>query len=306
MFEPAYLRLRATDELALRAGRAREILAGCVLCPRECHVDRLRGDKGICKTGSLAVISSYGPHLGEERPLVGRNGSGTIFFTHCSLCCSFCQNYDISHYGLGREERSARLAEMMLELQALGCHNINFVTPTHVVPQILEALGTAIEKGLKVPLVYNCGGYEKVETLRLLDGVFDIYMPDFKFAAPEVAGRFCDAPDYPVVAKAALMEMHRQVGDLSFDQNGIALRGLLVRHLVLPGGLAGTREVMEFLAESLSPDTYVNVMEQYRPCHEAFRDPPMDRPPTSAEFEEALRLARQAGLSRIDRDWRPG
>ena len=210
------------------------MLNGCTLCPRECNVDRLSGDSGICKTQDKVLVSSYNPHFGEEAPLVGQEGSGTIFFAHCNLMCNFCQNYDISHEGHGQVIIDEQLAQIMLQLQNIGCHNINFVTPSHVVTQILSALEIAVENGLSVPLVYNTGGYDKVETLELLDGVFDIYMPDFKFWDSEIAEKTCNARDYPEIAQKAVVEMHRQVGDLVIDENGIAQRGLLVRHLVLP------------------------------------------------------------------------
>jgi putative pyruvate formate lyase activating enzyme len=231
---------------------------------------------------------------------VGRGGSGTIFFTYCNLGCVFCQNYDISHLGSGEEISTRRLGEAMLELQQIGCHNINFVTPTHFVPQILDALPLAIEAGLSLPLVYNSGGYDSVETLRLLDGIFDIYMPDFKYSDRKVSARFSNAPDYPKTAKTALREMHRQVGELQLDERGIARRGLLIRHLVLPEDLAGTKEAMQFIAQQISPQTYVNVMEQYRPCYQASEHPPLDRPITGREFREAVEMALQEGLNRLE------
>jgi len=215
------------------------------------------------------MVSSYNAHFGEEAPLVGSKGSGTIFFTHCNLLCIFCQNYDISHEGYGREISDGQLAAVMIHLQKTGCHNINFVTPSHVVPQILSALEIAVKEGLSVPLVYNTSGYDNVETLNLLEGVFDIYMPDFKFWDPKVAEETCNAKDYPEMARLALMEMHRQVGDLVTDEEGIARKGLLIRHLVLPYGLAGTRQVMRFIAEKISTNSYVNIMPQYRPCGRA-------------------------------------
>ncbi len=231
---------------------------------------------------------------------MGVGGSGTIFFTHCNLLCLFCQNYEISHLGEGREVAPDRLAKIMLSLQDLGCHNINFVSPSHVVAQILEALPLAIAGGLRVPLVYNTGGYDSVATLKLLEGVFDMYMPDLKFMDGEVSEKFCQARDYPEKAKAAIQEMHRQVGDLVLNRNGIATRGLLVRHLVLPGGLAGTREAMRFLAREISPSTYVNVMAQYRPCGQALEHPPLNRGVTHAEYEEAVTMAREEGIRRLD------
>jgi putative pyruvate formate lyase activating enzyme len=300
IFRPAYLELYEKRTLGDRVSEARAILKSCRLCPRECEVDRTSEEKGYCQTGAQAVVSSYSPHFGEEDPLVGVGGSGTIFFTHCNLLCLFCQNYEISHLGEGREATPERLAKIMLSLQDLGCHNINFVSPSHVVAQILEALPLAIAGGLRVPLVYNTGGYDSVATLKLLEGVFDIYMPDLKFMDGEAAERFCQARDYPEKAKAATQEMHRQVGDLVLNRNGIATRGLLVRHLVLPGGLAGTREAMRFLTREISPDTYVNVMAQYRPCGQALEHRPLNRRVTHAEYEEAVTMAREEGVRRLD------
>ncbi|MGB7295239.1 MAG: radical SAM protein [Candidatus Aminicenantales bacterium] len=299
-FEAAYLETHRKGRIQERIEKARGLLQSCTLCPRLCRVNRLEGEKGTCRAGRLPEVSSYSPHFGEERPLVGLHGSGTIFLTHCNLRCRFCQNYSISHLGEGREISSDRLARMMLELQHLGCHNINFVTPTHCVPQILEALPTAIEKGLRIPLVYNSSGYDSVSTLILLDGIFDIYMPDFKFAGPGPAEEFCRAADYPEVARRAIKEMHRQVGDLVLDERGVARRGLLVRHLVLPEGLAGTAEVVRFLADEISPDTYVNIMDQYYPCGDIPSRSPLGRRISAAEYEEALEAARQAGLTRLD------
>jgi putative pyruvate formate lyase activating enzyme len=298
--EPSYLKTHKDGILQERIEAALSILEDCHLCPRHCEVNRLEGELGVCRTGRQAVVSSYSPHFGEEDPLVGREGSGTIFMTHCNLGCAFCQNYEISHLSEGVKVSSSDLAQMMLTLQRRGCHNINFVTPTHMVPQILEALQEAIEGGLKVPLVYNCGGYEEVDTLRLLDGIFDIYMPDFKFWDPEVAARFCSAPDYVEKACAAVKEMHQQVGDLTLDEERIAQRGLLIRHLVMPEGLAGTREVMRFLANEVSKDTYVNVMSQYRPCGEAHNFPELRRPITAGEFRDAVSMAKEEGIHRLD------
>ena len=300
LFTPSYIGLRKSGKLKKRIDAAQELLVSCHVCPRDCGANRLEDDRGFCEVGRLPLVSSYNPHYGEESPLVGRFGSGTIFLTSCNLRCCFCQNYDISHGMEGRTVSPERLAGMMVELQAIGCHNINFVTPTHVVPQILAALPFAIEKGLKVPLVYNCGGYESVDTLKLLTDIFDVYMPDFKFGNSEVGSKFCDVPDYPERARGAFKEMHRQVGDLVVNEEGIAERGLLVRHLVMPGGLAGTREVMRFLVKEVSKDTYVNIMDQYRPCGTAHDYPPLDRRITSTEYEEALRIAEQEGIHRLD------
>jgi putative pyruvate formate lyase activating enzyme len=300
MFTASHARLHEQGLLRGRALTALDRLRECRLCPRSCGVDRTRGETGFCRTGRHAMAASFGPHFGEEAPLVGSHGSGTIFFSSCNLLCTFCQNYDISHGADGVEVGPGEIAGMMLDLAARGCHNINFVTPTHVVPQILEALVLAAGAGLDLPLVYNTGGYDAVETIRLLDGVFDIYMPDFKFWDPEPAQAFCRAPDYRDAACRAILEMHRQVGDLVMDERGIAQRGLLVRHLVMPGGLAGTQDVMRFLAEEVSRHTYVNVMDQYRPCYQARNDPRIDRRITAAEYEDALEAARGAGIHRLD------
>jgi putative pyruvate formate lyase activating enzyme len=294
------LTLFENGTLKNRVSQAKEILKSCALCPRQCGVDRDGDEKGYCRTGSRAVVSSYSPHFGEEDPLVGTGGSGTIFFTHCNLLCLFCQNYEISHLGEGREVTSDHLAKIMLSLQSLGCHNINFVSPSHVVAQILEALPAAIADGLRIPLVYNTGGYDSVETIQMLQGVFDIYMPDIKFMDGEIADQCCRAKDYPEKVKAAIKEMHRQVGDLVVNHRGIAERGLLIRHLVLPGGMAGTRQAMRFLAQGVSPNTYVNIMAQYRPCGEAHQHSPLNRRITPAEYEEALFIAKGEGIHRLD------
>ncbi len=300
MPEPSYLRLYREGKLQDRIDRAVELMRDCSLCPRECHVDRLSGDLGFCRTGRKARVASLHAHFGEEAPLVGTGGSGTIFFRSCNLLCYFCQNYDISHDERGGEVGPEELADMMLNLQRRGCHNINFVTPSHVVPQILQGLIISIERGLKVPLVYNTGGYDKVETLRILEDVFDIYMPDFKFWEVRWSEKFCKAPDYRSVAKAAIKEMQCQVGDLLIDETGVAERGLLVRHLVMPNDVSNTKEVMTFLADKISEDTYVNVMDQYHPCGKAMLDPMINRRLTRKEYIEAVRLTREAGLRRLD------
>jgi putative pyruvate formate lyase activating enzyme len=299
-FQAAYL---AAYEKGLFPGRIKEaeaVLKACTLCPRKCGVDRSAGEKGFCRAGGLPEISSYGPHFGEEKPLVGRYGSGTIFMTYCNLGCIFCQNYEISRLGDGQTVSFDQLSRIMVNLQEIGCHNINFVTPSHFAAQILKALPQAIDQGLTVPLVYNTGGYDSLETLQLLDGVFDIYMPDFKYTQGYIADQYSQAPDYPEVVTAAITEMHRQVGDLDLDEQGIALRGLLVRHLVLPEGLAGTRQAMHFLASEISQTTYVNIMDQYRPCGDIPPDSPLNRRITRQEFKEAIRIAREEGLHRID------
>ena len=298
---PSYIQTYRNGELAEKIRQAYDILVNCTLCPRQCHVDRLSGETGVCRTGRYMKVSAAHPHFGEESPLVGQNGSGTIFVTYCNLMCCFCQNFDISHEGWGQLVDDKQLAQMMLSLQDRGCHNINFVTPSHVVPQILSGLEKAIEGGLHLPLVYNSGGYDRVETLKLLEGVFDIYMPDFKFTDTEIAGRTCDAPDYPETARAALKEMHRQVGDLVIDAQGLAVSGLLVRHLVLPDNLAGTRQAMRFIAEEVSAETYVNIMSQYRPMGRAAKIPGLSRPLSPEEYHEAIDAAATEGIHRLDR-----
>ncbi len=300
-YAPAYLKLLESGELEARASKALVHMQRCDLCANGCHVNRLLSTRGArCRTGERAVVCSSGPHFGEERPLVGVRGSGTIFFSWCSLSCIFCQNYDISQRGEGREFTNAQLAELMLGLQEMGCHNINLVTPSHVVAQILGAVLIAAGRGLRLPLVYNTGGYDSPEALALLDGVVDIYMPDMKFADSQIARRYLKVPDYAEVNRAAVKEMHRQVGDLVLGELGIARRGLLVRHLVLPENQAGTDHTLEFLAREISPDTYLNLMDQYRPCYRADEYPPLDRRPTRAEYRAALDKARELGLHRLD------
>lgn len=303
-FEPAYLQTHRGGLLRRKAEQALERLSACTLCPRRCGVNRLTGETGVCKTGRLASVSSFNAHFGEEAPLVGEHGSGTVFFTHCNLLCLFCQNFDISHQGMGQEVTDEQLAGIMLGLQRQGCHNINFVTPSHVVPQILGALEIAVSHGLNVPLVYNSGGYDLPETLKLLDGVIDIYMPDFKFWDPEIARATCEAADYPEVARQALVEMHRQVGELVLSESGIARRGLLVRHLVMPAGVAGTRQIMRFIAQRISPRTYVNVMSQYRPCGRAHEVAGLETALSPAEYRRAVEEAVEEGITRLDRPHR--
>jgi putative pyruvate formate lyase activating enzyme len=298
-FRAAYTRLKEA-ELGQKIKDADNILRECALCPRQCRVDRTSGKKGYCRTGDAPFISSWGPHFGEERPLVGIHGSGTIFFGNCNLRCIFCQNYSISHLGEGLEISHEKLADIMLSLQGSGCHNINLVTPTHQVAAIIRAVRIASEKGLAVPLVYNCGGYESLATLKILEGIVDIYMPDLKYADNVSAKKYSDAGDYADKAKSAIKEMHRQVGDLLIDERGIAKRGLLVRHLVLPANIAGTADVVRFIAEEISTNTYVNIMDQYHPCFKAFGSPPLDRRITAKEYTDALEYAVRAGLKRID------
>jgi len=288
-------------KLRERVEQAISLMDGCRLCPCCCNVRRIVGDTGKCRTGNKALISSYGPHFREESPLVGVGGSGTIFFTNCNLECCFCQNFSISQVGDGRVMESGELAEVMLSLESSGCHNINFVSPTHVVPQILEAIEIAMAAGFSVPLVYNSGGYDSVETIALLDGIMDIYMPDMKYSDLKVAQRFSGVEDYPRINRLAVKEMHRQVGDLVTDKFGIAVRGLIVRHLVLPDRLAGTDTICRFLSEELSPNTYLNIMAQYHPCYHAFDIPELSRPVSPEEFNEAVKIAGGYALQRLAR-----
>ncbi len=276
--------------------QAYKLLDACRLCPRECGINRVKGELGFCRAGLLPMVSSFHPHFGEEPPISGSRGSGTIFFTQCNLRCVFCQNYPISHMGEGREVSIEELAATMLRLQGQGCHNINLVTPTHYTPQILEALILARQRGLNIPMVYNCGGYEGVETLDLLEGVVDIYMPDMKYSNSKAAERFSSAPNYFEISKKAVKEMYGQVGDLKIEK-GIAIKGLLIRHLVLPDNLAGSEAIFDFIAEELSPQTYVNIMAQYYPCHMALRFPEISRRITHREYIDTLKLAKKKGLS---------
>lgn len=300
-WQPGYVALARSGELARRAAAAYDRMRDCDLCARTCRVDRLAGLKGVaCRTGARAVVSSYGPHHGEESCLSGWAGSGTIFFSWCNLRCDFCQNWEISRRGDGQEMTAERLAATMLALQRAGCHNINFVSPSHVVAQILEALVIAVPAGLRLPLVYNTGGYDSLEALALLDGVIDIYMPDMKYGDSDKARRYSHIRDYVAANRAAVAEMHRQVGDLVTDDAGVARRGLLVRHLVMPGGVADTEATARFLAEEISPDTYVNVMGQYRPCHKAWTHPEIGRRPFADEFAAAVDACHRHGLTRLD------
>jgi putative pyruvate formate lyase activating enzyme len=301
-FEPAYLKLERSGELARRERALWEIYKKCQLCPRECEVNRLAGENDVCRATDKVRVNSAGAHFGEEEPLVGENGSGTIFFSHCNLRCCFCQNWEIAHRGDGSDMSHRRLAGVMLSLQRRGCHNINLVTPSHMVPHIVRALRIAISKGLRLPLVYNTGGYDKLRTIKLLDGIVDIYMPDFKFQDGTRSHKYCaEAGDYPLVAAAAIKEMHRQVGVLRRDKRGIAYRGLLLRHLVMPHNLAGTDRFVRWVARELGRNTYVNVMAQYRPEHEASKYPELARRLTAAEWQAAMRAAKRAGLTNLDR-----
>src|SRR5574337_180662 len=301
-FEPAYLKSFESGELQRKVEAAVASLQKCRVCPWNCEIDRLADQKKVCRTGRYAMVGSYFPHHGEESCLWGWSGSGAIFFAWCNLRCVFCQNFDLSQQGVGREVRPDELARMMRTLQAKGCHNINLVTREHVVPQIIEALPMAIRGGLRLPIVYNTSAYDSLESLRQMDGIVDIYMPDFKFWDPEMAKRYVKAKDYPEAAKAAIKEMHRQVGPLRFDRHGLAKRGVLVRHLIMPGGIAGTREIMRFLATELSPDTYVNIMAQYRPAGKVNAEsyPEINRMITPREYDEATRIAYEQGLRRFD------
>ncbi|MFN7989438.1 MAG: radical SAM protein [Thermoanaerobaculia bacterium] len=297
MATPAYLDLDPGD-LGLRASFARRLLHGCNLCGRRCGADRTGPSRGSCRTGEKAVVASWGPHHGEEGPIRGRRGSGTVFFSFCNLACDYCQNFGLSRLGEGRETSPTALAAIFLALQEEGCHNVNLVSPTHVLPQVLEALRLAAGSGLAIPLVWNSGGYDSPEALALLDGVVDVYMPDMKYGDAQTALQYSHVPDYPAVNCAAVKEMHRQVGDLVLDGEGVAVRGLLVRHLVLPGGLAGSEEVFRFLAREVGTNTWLNVMGQYRPAFRAGELPPLDRVPTEAELAEARSLAARYGLTR--------
>ncbi len=298
---PAYAELDKKGLLAARIEEAYQILEACQLCPRQCGVNRLAGEPGYCRAPASAVLHSISPHFGEEHPLVGRNGSGTVFFSNCNLRCVFCQNWPIAHAGQGREVSHQELADAMLSLQRMGCHNINLVTPTHVMPHILKALRLALKKGLRLPLVYNTSGYESLEIVKMLDGIIDIYLPDLKFMDPDQADIYSPgARDYPQVAQAAIIEMNRQVGVLNVDDRGVARRGVVLRHLVMPNRVAGTEAFVSWVAQNLPRDTYVNIMAQYRVEFRAFEYPPIARGITSGEYLEAMQWAEAAGLTNLD------
>jgi putative pyruvate formate lyase activating enzyme len=301
-FEPAYLALDRRGELEERARRALVLLGPerCVVCPRECKVDRLADHPGLCRVGRHAVVASHFPHFGEENCLRGERGSGTIFFSGCNLRCVFCQNHDISWQLQGERAGPQRLADMMLELQAMGCHNINWVTPEHVVPQILEAMPLAVRAGLRLPIVYNTSSYDSLDSIELMAGIVDIYMPDFKLWSSEPARRYLAKRDYSEVARVAVAEMHRQVGDLVFDEHGMARRGLLVRHLVMPGLVEETERILSWIAEELGPGTYVDLMAQYYPAGRTGEFPEIDRHPYREELERAYEIADGFGLRRLD------
>lgn len=317
---PSYLNIKIKKDLNQRIEKLFKVLENCEICPRKCQVNRLKGERGFCQLGELPMVSSHHPHFGEESVLVGSHGSGTIFLTSCNLACVYCQNYEISQLRIGLPsqvlhgkiwEGFERLAEMMIELQNMGCHNINLVTPTPQVPQIVKALSIAIEEGLKLPLVYNTNAYDSVETLKLLDGIIDIYMPDAKYSdlprrvakqllrGDKIAQKYSLAPNYFEIMKSAIKEMHRQVGDLVVNEEGIAVRGLLVRHLVLPNNLAGSEKIFEFLAKEISKNTFLNVMDQYWPTWKAFQYPELSRRITQKEYQQAINLAKKFGSKRL-------
>ena len=298
---PGYSRLEKEGKLAERVQEAYAFFEECRLCPRECGVNRLDGEKGFCKAPMNVMVYTAQPHFGEELSLVGQHGSGTIFFSNCNLRCVFCQNWPISIRGEGRAIEDEGLAQLMMFLQEIGCHNINLVTPTHVMPNILKATRLAFKKGLRIPLVYNTSGYERTEIIKLLDGIVDIYLPDIKYMDGDMAAKYSsDASDYPEMATAAVFEMNRQVGVAKPARDGLMYRGLMIRHLVMPNGVSGTREAIQWIAENLPKDTYLNLMDQYRPCYRADAHPSMDRNITDAEFAQALRWAREMGLERLD------
>jgi putative pyruvate formate lyase activating enzyme len=299
--KPGYLQLLADGKLKKRVQAAKKHLRACDVCPLNCGVDRMKGALGVCKTGEFAQVSSFGPHHGEEAPISGWRGSGTIFFSRCNLRCVYCQNADISQIGFGREHTAEALADIMLNLQERGCHNINLVSPTHVIPQILEAVYIAAQNGLSLPLVYNSGGYDSIEMLSLLVGVVDIYMPDMKYGEEATARKYSLIKNYPRINQAGIQEMYRQVGNLQLDQNGVAIRGLLVRHLVLPEGLAGSELILKYLADKISKNVYLNIMAQYWPAHHAQRYPELNRRIHSSEYQQVISIAKSLGLLRLDK-----
>jgi putative pyruvate formate lyase activating enzyme len=297
--DPSYLALYRTGELQQRIAALEGLLSPCVLCPRDCRVNRRSGELGLCQAGHQLVVAAAFPHFGEEPPLSGQGGSGAIFISWCNLLCQFCQSWEVNHRGEGVPVSARELAEIMLDLQAAGCHNVNFITPTHYAPQLIAALPFAIEQGFRLPLVYNCGGYEALEAVRLLDRIVDIYLPDIKFLDSHASERYLDgAVDYPEVVRTVVKEMYRQVGDLVVDAHGIAQRGLIVRHLVMPGMQQDSDAVLRFIADELSPQTYVNIMDQYRPCFQAKRSPEIARRTTGAEHRAVVEMAHQLGLYR--------
>ncbi len=300
-FEPVYLKLHQSGELKKRGETLWEIMSDCKLCPRECGANRLKGDEGFCHSTSQLEVSAFNPHFGEEKPLVGKGGSGTIFFTNCGLRCVFCINWRINHEGIESPATIKNLAEMMLKLQSKGCHNINLVTPTHYSPHIILAVDKAAAEGLRLPLVYNTSGWERLEILKLLDGIVDIYLPDFKYSNSEMAGKYsAGAFSYPEVTQNALLEMHRQVGLAKPAANGLVARGLMIRHLVLPNRVSGSKEVISWIAKNLPRETYLNLMSQYRPAHEAHKYPKISRRINRKEYKEVVNWAKKSGLTNLD------
>ncbi len=301
-FEPAYLKLYKTGELKERAENLWEIMEECRLCPRRCGVDRLGGMKGFCRApGAKLMISSFHQHFGEETPLVGSGGSGTIFLTHCNLRCVFCQNWEVSQLGMGHASNIDELADMMLHLQKIGCHNINLVTPTLYTPHILKALNIAVEKGLRLPIVYNSSGWERIEILKILDGIVDIYLPDIKYWDSKMSAKYSSgAGTYSEFTKKAILEMHRQVGVAKPAKDGIVYRGLMIRHLVMPNNVGGSEEIMEWIAENLPKDTYVNIMGQYNPSYKAYDYPDISRRITGEEYNKVVDRAKESDLTNLD------
>ena len=300
-FEPSFLSLHRSGELEKRGNELWKIMENCHLCPRGCGVNRLKGERGFCGASSKLIIASYHPHFGEEESLVGKGGSGTIFLSHCSLRCVFCINWEISHGGEGNEQSIKALAGMMLELQKMGCHNINVVTPTHYSPHIVLALDSAASEGLRIPLVYNTCGWEKLEILEKLDEIVDIYLPDFKYSDKKMADKYSSGAErYPEMTKKALLEMHRQVGVAKPSSDGLMYRGLMIRHLVMPNNVSGTEEVIRWIGEHLPKDTYLNLMSQYRPMYQASNYPQISRRITRKEYARAVKAAEHIGLTNVD------
>ena len=298
MLYPSYLNLYESGELKKRVENARQRLRKCFMCPRVCGARRLQGERGECGVGRYAMVSSFGPHHGEERVLRGWMGSGTVFFAGCNMRCVYCQNWEISQLRIGEEVSPEHLSRIFLRIQEMGCHNLNLVTPSHIVAQILEALYIAVQKGFKLPIVYNTSAYDSIPTLRLLDGVVDIYMPDLKYGDSKTAEKYSGVKNYWEVATRAIKEMHRQVGDLIIGPDGLAKRGLLIRHLILPNGIAGSKRVLEFIAREISVDSWVNLMDQYYPAYKALQYPELSRRITSREYREVVEYARSLGIHR--------
>ncbi len=294
--QPVYLESYRNGNLSTIIEKTFKLLESCVICPRKCKVNRLKGEKGFCKTALLPKVFSYTQHHGEEPPISGQNGSGTIFFSECNMRCIYCQNFKFSQSGLGREIQIEELATYMLKLQEMKCHNINFVTPTHIMPQILKALHIAISKGLRIPLCYNTSGYELPEMIKLLDGIVDIYLPDMRYSDNKSAIKYSSAPDYPLYNRESIKDIHRQVGIAQIDEDGIIKRGMIIRHLVLPNGISGTDKIMKFIAEELSQETYISLMSQYFPCHKVKKIDPISRRITLEEYEEAQEIMKKYGL----------